>query len=182
MGLLILAACCIAAGLAAPAIAAQFDISLAWPFGALLAAPALLGLLGWRTCARSPRPPRARLALVVGVVFALEGVVVTAFLPALDPEKSPRPIAAAAAELTEPTERIGLVGKPTLVGGLAYYAHRRIDVLDGAGEIERFLAAGGRVIVVPEKRLARVADVLPVEIRARARSGRRALLVVTPAS
>jgi hypothetical protein len=50
-------------------------------------------------------------------------------------------------------------------------------------DLNHFVSAGGRVIVVPEKHLARVTRVTPVEIRSRARSGRRSLLVVsaTPA-
>jgi hypothetical protein len=113
-------------------------------------------------------------------VWALLLVVFTVVYPALDPGKSPRPIAEAAAALTPEGESIGLVGDVQMAGGLVYYGHRHVEPLDEAASIERFLAAGGRAIVVEEKKRERVDAVTPVDVWFRARDGSRAVLVVTP--
>lgn len=130
----------------------------------------------WRSRARL----RLRLAVPVVAMWALLLVVFTVVYPALDPEKSPRPIAEAAAALTPEGESIGLVGDEQMAGGLVYYGHRHIATLDDAASIEAFVAAGGRAIVIEEKKRERVDAVTPVEVRFRAREGKRAVLVVTP--
>ena len=73
------------------------------------------------------------------------------------------------------------VTRGTLVGALAYYGRRRVTELETPEAIAAFLASGGRVIVTEARNLDRLEAVAPVEIRFRARQGRRALLVVTPA-
>jgi hypothetical protein len=88
-------------------------------------------------------------------------------------------LAEAAADVTAPDEPIGLVSKRALLGGLAYYANRRIEALSTPESIKLFLDAGGRVLVVHEREIERVSAWAPVEVVARARSGRRALVVVT---
>jgi 4-amino-4-deoxy-L-arabinose transferase-like glycosyltransferase len=130
----------------------------------------------WRARARL----RLRLAIPVIAVWALLLVIFGVAYPAFDPEKSPRSIAEAAAELTPEGEAIGLVGSIQMAGGIVYYADRRVAALRDAEDIERFLADGGQAIVVEEKKRARVDAVAPVEVRFRARSGRRAVLVVAP--
>ena len=75
---------------------------------------------------------------------------------------------------------IGLVGDRALVGGLVYYSGRHVAYLGDRNHIERFVREGGNALVVAEKKRARVEQVTPVELRFRAREGRRALLVVTP--
>jgi hypothetical protein len=116
--------------------------------------------------------------VVAGVALA-ELLVFTCLFPALDPEKSPRSVALAAAELSGPGGSIG-VTRSTLVGALAYYGQRRVSVLETPEAIAGFLAAGGRVIVTEARNLDRLEAVVPVEIRFRVREGRRALVVVTP--
>ncbi len=137
---------------------------------------AIAQLTLWRARARL----RLRLAVPVVAMWALLLVIFTVVYPALDPEKSPLPIAEAAAALTPDGESIGLVGDVQMAGGLVYYGHRHVEALDDAASIERFLAAGGRTIVVEEKKRERVDAVVPVEVRFRAREGSRAVLVVTP--
>jgi len=130
----------------------------------------------WRARARL----RLRLAVPVVAMWALLLVIFTVVYPALDSEKSPLPIAEAAAALTPDGESIGLLGDVQMAGGLVYYGHRHVEALDDAASIERFLAAGGRAIVVEEKKRERVDAVTPVEVKFRAREGSRAVLVVTP--
>jgi len=143
---------------------------------AIVAAAVIAQLALWRARARL----RLRLAIPVVAVWALLLVLFTVVYPALDPGKSPRPIAEAAAALTPEGESIGLVGDVQMAGGLVYYGHRHVEPLDDAASIERFLAAGGRAIVVEEKKRERVDAVTPVDVWFRARDGSRAVLVVTP--
>ena len=150
-----------------------------FPAAALLCADALLGHRDLHS-ARSRQGFPARIGALLALVFALELGAFTLLFPALDAEKSPRPVAAAAARLTAPDEPVGLTRR-SLVGGIAYYGRRRTVVLETPGEVERFLADGGRVIVVPARHLQLVTRVTPVRVHARIRSGARALLVVTPA-
>ena len=63
-----------------------------------------------------------------------------------------------------------------------YYADRPVALLDDPEAVRDFFRDGGRVIVVSEAKLPRVAQVAPVAFRARARRGDRALLVVSAAS
>jgi 4-amino-4-deoxy-L-arabinose transferase-like glycosyltransferase len=130
--------------------------------------------------ARMRAPLRLRIGVPIAALWALEGVLFTVAFPARDPEKSPRVLAEAAAAWTPPGAPIGLVGDRALVGGLAYYGGRRVAFLGNRPHIERFVQGEGGALVVAEKKLARVADVVPVEVRLRVREGRRALLVVTP--
>ncbi len=144
----------------------------------IVAVAGIAQLVLWRARARL----RLRLAIPVGAVWALLLVVFTVVYPALDPDKSPRPIAEAAAALTPEAGSIGLVGDVQMAGGLVYYGHRHVEALDEAESIERFLAAGGRAIVVEERKRERVDTVTPVDVQFRAREGSRAVLVVTPRS
>ncbi len=153
-------------------------MTLPWSLGAVFVG---IALAAWGAWARWPgRAPESRLWIPIGALVAAELALFTLLLPGLDPEKSPRPIAAAAAALTAADEPLGLVGKPTLLGGLAYYAERRVTLLDDPGRLERFLAEGGRTLVIAGHQLERVRSTVPLEIHARARRGRRTLLVATP--
>jgi hypothetical protein len=118
--------------------------------------------------------------VLVAAVVATELALFALLFPALDAEKSPRFLAEAAASVTPPGGRIGIVGNEGLVGGIAYYGRRRVARLESPASIERFLAEGGRALVVKPSEVERVSAFGPVEEIARARRGRRALAVVTP--
>jgi 4-amino-4-deoxy-L-arabinose transferase-like glycosyltransferase len=130
--------------------------------------------------ARARARLRARLAVPVVAAWVILMVIFQVVYPARDSDKSPRPIARAAASLTAPGRAIGLVGDAQMAGGLAYYGGRRVDVLDGPHDVARFIAAGGRAIVVAEKKRERVDRVMPTRVHFRAREGRRAVLVLEP--
>ena len=118
---------------------------------------------------------------MVASVALAELLVFTAVFPALDVEKSPRRIAQEAAALTRPGESVG-VTRGTLVGALAYYGGRRVTELETSRRRSPpSWPRGGRVIVTEARNLDRLEAVAPVEVRFRARQGRRALVVVTPA-
>jgi len=146
--------------------------------GAALLLAAAAGTLAWRRAARAGRPARARLGVLFAAVWACELVVLVGALPALDPEKSPRPLALAAAARARPGAPIGLFGARSLAGGLVYYGGRRVETLSSPESVERFLAEGGRVVVIEAKDLPALERTVPVRVRERLRNPRRAFLVV----
>lgn len=99
------------------------------------------------------RPARslARLVLAVGVI---ELVLFSLGLPMLDAQKSPRPIAEAAARELASDGVVGVYGLRPLEGGIAYYGRRRIASLQTPEELGRFAEAGGRIVVMRERHLA----------------------------
>jgi 4-amino-4-deoxy-L-arabinose transferase-like glycosyltransferase len=162
------------AGLVAPVVGARFGVAVPLRFPILWLLLALAAFAAFRLAAWP-----ARAGVVVASVAAAELLVFTLLFPALEAEKSPRAIAQAAAALTQPDEAIG-VTRGTLVGALAYYGGRRVTRLETPDAVARFLAEGGRVIVAEGSQLERLEAAGPVEVRSRARRGRRELVVVTP--
>jgi 4-amino-4-deoxy-L-arabinose transferase-like glycosyltransferase len=150
-------------------------------FGAAALGIAAGAVVAWRLQRRHFAPPSARLGIAVAAVLGVELAAFLLLYPALNPGKSSRPVALAAARLTDPARPVGLLGDRALAGGLVYYGERRVTLLSTPESVERFVAAGGRAIVVQERKLARVEAVVPVRVEARFREGRRALLVVSPA-
>lgn len=148
-------------------------------FGIALVAIAGAAVASWRWAARHSSP-WGPVGVLLAAVFAVELALFTLLFPALDAEKSPRALAEAAAALTPPAGTIGVVGNDAMVAGIAYYGRRHVAPLGSPESIQRFLAEGGRALVVPVRELDRVVALAPVEERARARRGRRALVVVTP--
>jgi len=147
--------------------------------GVALLAIAAAATLAWRAAAQRARP-WGPVGVLVAAVLATELALFTLLFPALDPDKSPRALAEAAAAVTPPGERIGLVGNDGLIGGIAYYGHRRVAPLSSPEDLPCFFADGGRAAVMRARDVERIAASQPIEERARARRGRRALVVVTP--
>jgi len=150
-------------------------------FGAAALGIAAAAAVAWRLQTRHFAPPPARLGIAVAATLGIELAAFLLLYPALDAGKSARPVALAAARLTDPAHPVGLLGDRALAGGLVYYGGRRVTLLSTPESVERFVAEGGRAIVVQERKLARVEAVAPVRVAARFREGRRALLVVSPA-
>jgi 4-amino-4-deoxy-L-arabinose transferase-like glycosyltransferase len=148
--------------------------------GAAAIAIAAAGLAASSTLARRRASLGARVAVPVAAVWATLLVLFTWTWPARDAEKSPRTVAEAAGALVPPDGAIGLVGDRALLGGLAYYAGRRVAWLEDADAIARYVAEGGGAIVVQASKRERVDAVVRAEVRFRAREGRRALLVLAP--
>jgi 4-amino-4-deoxy-L-arabinose transferase-like glycosyltransferase len=155
-----------------PGASLRTALGLAVALGGAAAARVLL--------ARARAPLLARGAVPVALVYATLLLLFVVTWPARDPEKSPRALAEAAAALTPGGRPIGLVGDRALAGGLAYYGGRRVELLGSRPQIARFFADGGAALVVQARKLERVEAVAPVDVRFRAREGRRELVVVTP--
>ncbi len=139
--------------------------------------------------ARQHRAPTGlRLGLPIGAAFVVELLIFNVGFPALDPEKSSRAVAEAAAALTlddappglEQASRVGLVFDRPLIGGLRYYGGSPVTELASDEEIEAFFAAGGRALVIQRRFVERFPSLESTETRFQARSGRRALVVRAP--
>jgi 4-amino-4-deoxy-L-arabinose transferase-like glycosyltransferase len=178
-----------ASGLGLALFPQVFGVSLPWIFGAAVAGVALAGAAAWGWLGRAGptstnvAPQGAtlrRIGVAVASVFALLALTFHLLFPALDEEKSVRPVALAAAALVPPGEPIGLLGSSPLAGGLVYYGGRSVEELDSPLEARSFVARGGRAIVLEAKKLDVLNAFVPVEVRARTRTEDRALLVVSP--
>jgi 4-amino-4-deoxy-L-arabinose transferase-like glycosyltransferase len=137
------------------------------------------GVLLWKYLGSGSGVWEKRVGVLVVAVFGVELLVQQVFFPGLNAERSPRPIAEAAASLTRADEPVGLFGNRAMLGGLIYYGRRRIVAMNTPESFTAFFSEGGRVIVVREKKLDRITAFTRVEERFRARSGSRTVLVVT---
>lgn len=160
------------------------EIRRAWAlsFGIALVSVVIGALAGWLVLVRVRARGPAFAGLLVAAAFAVHLAIRGLLFPAIEPIDSPRPIAAAAAAVTPEGEPIGLVGDESMTGALLYYGERRVANLDGPEDVRRFLASGGRTFVVKRSKLERVTEVTPVEVVARARTGRREVVVVRPSA
>lgn len=156
------------------------DLRAPWllAFGAAALAAVAAGSAAWVVTGRHRVAALRRIWIAVAGALAFELAVFLLLYPALDPGRSLRPIAEAAAAVTAPGERVGLVSDRAMLGGLAYYGGRRIAALRSPESIQRFLAEGGRTFVVKARKADRVSDLAPVREVARLRTGRRAVVVL----
>ncbi len=160
-----------------PALRAPYLMS----FGSALIGVAAGGVVAWLVALRNRAPLLGYAAISVTTIFGIELAVFTLLYPALNPIRSARPIAEAAAQITEPRESIGLVGDRSMVGGLAYYSKRKIEALKTPEDVRGFLDRGGDTFILKKRKLERVETHTPVEIVASSRTGRREIVVVVPA-
>ena len=149
-------------------------------FGLAVIAALAGGCAAWIALARNRAPVIFFPGVAIAAALAVELSVFLLFYPALQPIKSPRPIALSAASITEPGDPIGLVGDRAMIGGLAYYGNRRVAPLKTPEDIRQFVDDGGKAIVVQTRKVDLVEAVTPFEVVSRSRTGRREMLVVTP--
>ncbi|MCA9509262.1 MAG: hypothetical protein KC560_01070, partial [Myxococcales bacterium] len=119
----------------------------------------------------------------LGALVALQAVNAWGLWPALDPLRSPRPIAEAALALARPGERIGVFAHPPLTPGLAYYARGSTDLfvdLPDRDAVVAFLARGNAVVVSRERRLPRL-EPLPPPLAGGVVATRGEVVVLAPA-
>jgi 4-amino-4-deoxy-L-arabinose transferase-like glycosyltransferase len=125
-------------------------------------------------------PDRRRLRRLAGAVAAVAVLELVGFLfvlPRLDAEKSPRPIAQSIARRTQPEEAVALFGLRPLEGAIPYYGDRSVRSIASAAEAERFLAEGGRLILMRASELDRIGEALDLVAVERFRTGRRELVL-----
>jgi len=149
-------------------------------FGCAVIAALAGGCAGWIVLVRGRASVINLSGVAIVVALAIELSVFLLLYPALEPIRSPRPIAVSAASITEPGDPIGLVGNRAMIGGLAYYADRRVTPLSTPEDVRAYVDGGGKAIVVKTRKVERVEEVTPFEIVSRSRTGRREVLVVTP--
>jgi hypothetical protein len=147
-------------------------------YGAATAAAALIGItlhlaMRWRRSAIT-----AKLAMLVVVLGMIELTAFVCLFPTFDIEKSPRPIAEAAAEITATHDQVGVYGHHALIGGVEYYSGRRTVALESPEDLERFARSGGRAIIVKASRRDSVSQLEQAPVRAEARHGRRRHLLL----
>ena len=145
---------------------------------ALIGVP-LLGALAWNASVRFGRTP-AVAAVLLACAFAVEAAVFWSLYPALDAERSMKPVAEAALRWTPAGEPVALLGSRPMIGGLSYYADRPVLWLDDTEEVPAYFASGGRALVMKGSKLERVQRLAPVVVRERLREGDRTLVVVQP--
>jgi hypothetical protein len=149
-------------------------------FGVAAIAALAGGCAAWIVLARRRAPVIFFPGVAIATALAVELSGFLLLYPAMEPITTPRLFALSAASITEPDDPIGLVGDRAMIGGLAYYANRRVAELSTPEEIRGFVEDGGKAIVLKTRKVGRVAEVTPFEIVSRSRTGRREILVVTP--
>jgi len=153
------------------------------PEGTQVVLPRSLGVAiaaaaGWGLVAARSRGPLAWIA-AVGII---ELAAFVWLYPALDPEKSPRPIAEAAARATAADEPVAVYRHRALAAGVAHYSGRPTRSFESPDALARFLAVGGRVVVLKARHAADLEALGSWITLAESRSGRRRLQLAIPAA
>jgi len=163
---------------AAPGISVSPGFVLPHRFGGAIAILCAVALAIQVYTARRGQAPMQRMEQLVWTVAAIELAGFLLLYPAFDTEKSPRPIAEAAARITRANDPIGVYGHRALTGGIAYYSDRRVVALESADDLERFIQEGGRAVIVKQRYRSRARPLAMGRIRAESRHGRRRLLLL----
>jgi 4-amino-4-deoxy-L-arabinose transferase-like glycosyltransferase len=116
-----------------------------------------------------------RFMLAIAIVAGLELAGFTLALPRLDSEKSPRPIAEAAASFSKNGEPIGVYGMTPLEGGIAYYGAGPLVSLRDESQLQTFLSQGGKLVILRGRHLDSLGPSLGLRELQSFRSGRRRL-------
>lgn len=147
--------------------------------GVAVAGIAALGMLAAGVARRVTGRSTASLGVGLASLLALELFVFLRIYPSYDLEKSPRPIAVRAAQLTAPDEPVGVFDDEGLAGGIVYYANRRVEILPRPEDVARFLDGGGRYVILERWKLPWLDPVGPLYVHAKARRDRRQLAIVS---
>ena len=140
---------------------------------ALVAAAALVALPWERLFGTEPIVARGFVLAVAAQV-----AVFAWFLPRLDPSHSIRATAVTAAAFAPEGTPIGLVRNGSMVGGIAYYSGRPVVALGGEKAVARFVAAGGRAVILETPHLPALAKRLRPRIVFRQEVEENEILVI----
>jgi 4-amino-4-deoxy-L-arabinose transferase-like glycosyltransferase len=162
-----------------PGDLADLDMALLRSFGLTLFAAIVAAVVAWVALVRARSSALRFVFVPIGLAYAALFAAFAQLFPAIDPLRSVRPIAEAAAARTPAGQPIGLYDEHNLVGGLAYYASAQHPIRELAtpAEVEAFFRGGGRVVVARERKLA--GEQLG-EIVERFRSGDRQVVLIAP--
>jgi 4-amino-4-deoxy-L-arabinose transferase-like glycosyltransferase len=162
-----------------PADLADVDLGLLRAFGLTLFGAIVAAAIAWVALIRARSSALRFVFVPIGLAYAALFAVFAQLFPAIDPLRSVRPIAEAAAARTPAGEAIGLYDEHNLVGGLAYYVSEQHPIRELAtpADVQAFFRAGGRVVVARERKL----EGAPFgEIVERFRSGERQVVLIAP--
>ncbi len=136
-------------------------------------------IAGWQSTQSASLSPAVirRLTLVISIVAVIELALFTLVLPRLSDEKSPRPIAEAAASLAGENEPVGVYGMRPLEGGIAYYGAAPVVSLRDESELRTFLDGEGRLVILRARHFSSLGPSLGLRERRSFRSGRRSLVL-----
>lgn len=163
-----------------PGDLADIDLGLLRSFALTLFGAIVVAAVAWLALRRARSSALRFVFVPIGLAYAALFAAFAQLFPAIDPLRSVRPIAAAAAARTPAGAPIGLYDEHNLVGGLAYYASREHPIVELAtpADVSAFFRAGGRVIVARERKLEGASL---GEVVARFRSGERSVVLIAPA-
>ena len=116
-----------------------------------------------------------RFTLAILLVAGIELAGFTLALPRLESEKSPRPIAQAAASYAREAEPIGVYGMTPLEDRIAYYGAGPIVSLRDESQLHAFLNQGGKLVILRTRHLDSLGPSLGLRELQSFRSGRRRL-------
>ncbi len=120
-----------------------------------------------------------RFTLAILIVAGIELAGFTLAFPRLDREKSPRPIAEAAALFASAGEPIGVYGMTPLEGGIAYYGAGPVVSLRDESQLQAFLGRGGKLVILRARHLDALGPSHDLRELQSFRSGRRRLTLAT---
>jgi 4-amino-4-deoxy-L-arabinose transferase-like glycosyltransferase len=158
---------------------ASVDLGLLRAFGLTLFGAIVAAVVAWIALQRARSSALRFVFVPIGLAYGALFATFALLFPAIDPLRSVRPLAEAAAARTPAGQAIGLYDEHNLVGGLAYYASREHPILELAtpADVQAFFRSGGRVVVARERKLEGVALGEVVE---RFRSGERQVVLIAP--
>jgi 4-amino-4-deoxy-L-arabinose transferase-like glycosyltransferase len=162
-----------------PGDLASIDLGRLRDFGLTLFGAIIAAVIAWIALSRARSSALRFVWVPIGLAYAALFAAFVQLFPAIDPLRSVRPIAVAAAARTPAGQPIGLYDEHNLVGGLAYYASREHPIRELAtpGEVDAFFRGGGRVVVARARKL----DGLALgEVVDRFRSGDRQVVLIGP--
>lgn len=133
----------------------------------------IVGVAAWRRAHAAP------IVVVISTVLVLELVVFSVVYPGFNDEKSPRPVALLAAQLTEPGESVGIFDDEGLAGAILYYGRRDVEVLPRPQQVESFFDRGGRYIVLERWKLPWLEGIGRFQVHATTRRNKRELAIVS---
>ena len=125
---------------------------------------------------------RPRAASEIGVLLLapilLECLMLFSLFPAIDQEKSYRPIAEFVAESQPESSRVGVYRRPSITGAIEYYSGRRVGSIENEAELSAFYREGGRTVIAPLYAIPHLQEKTGAKVIRQFRKGRRAMVLI----